>query len=279
MAKEAGRDLASVPVTIWGAKEDEDLLKRDRDAGVVRIVVSLELAKADTILPELDRWAKLLRDGGLDGTAQHLALELLHLGQHRVDGACRRSRSRGCRPPCRAAPACRRRSPPACPRTAAARRRRPWPAPARHSAVQRKARPTALGIAPGLRRHLAQARDLGLEARQAVERVGRVGADRIPGIAEARGAAQRRPALAADPDRRMRLLHRLGREVDVVEAHVLAGEPRLVLGPQLEEGLDVFVGDLAARGRNRARRSPRTPPSSSRRRCPRSAARPTARRW
>jgi MoaA/NifB/PqqE/SkfB family radical SAM enzyme len=61
MAREAGRDLASVPITIWGAKEDEDLLKRDRDDGVSRIVVSLDSATADKILPELDRWAKLLR--------------------------------------------------------------------------------------------------------------------------------------------------------------------------------------------------------------------------
>jgi probable F420-dependent oxidoreductase len=61
MAKEADRDLASVPVTIWGAKEDESLLKRDRDDGVARIIVSLDSAKADKILPELDRWAKLLR--------------------------------------------------------------------------------------------------------------------------------------------------------------------------------------------------------------------------
>ncbi|MDP2334018.1 MAG: LLM class F420-dependent oxidoreductase [Reyranella sp.] len=61
MAKEAGRDPASVPVTIWGAKEDESLLKRDRDDGVERIIVSLDSAKADKILPELDRWAKLLR--------------------------------------------------------------------------------------------------------------------------------------------------------------------------------------------------------------------------
>lgn len=61
MAKEAGRDLASVPVTIWGAKEDVDLLKRDRDDGVSRLVVSLDSAKADKILPELDRWARLLR--------------------------------------------------------------------------------------------------------------------------------------------------------------------------------------------------------------------------
>jgi len=59
MVKEAGRDLASVPVSIWESKEDADELKRDRDAGVVRVIVSLDSAKADVILPQLDRWAKL----------------------------------------------------------------------------------------------------------------------------------------------------------------------------------------------------------------------------
>jgi hypothetical protein len=38
MAAEAGRD---VPVTIWGGVEDIDVLKRDRDLGVVRVVVSV----------------------------------------------------------------------------------------------------------------------------------------------------------------------------------------------------------------------------------------------
>jgi probable F420-dependent oxidoreductase len=61
MVKEAGRDPASVPVTIWGAKEDESLLKRDRDDGVERIIISLDSAKADAILPLLDRWSKLAR--------------------------------------------------------------------------------------------------------------------------------------------------------------------------------------------------------------------------
>jgi probable F420-dependent oxidoreductase len=61
MAKEANRDLATVPISIWSAKEDEDQLKRDRDEGVVRVVISLESAKADAILPELDRWAKLAK--------------------------------------------------------------------------------------------------------------------------------------------------------------------------------------------------------------------------
>jgi probable F420-dependent oxidoreductase len=61
LVAEAGRDADSVPVTIWGAGEDADMLKRDRDAGVVRVVISLDSAKADVILPQLDRWAKLLR--------------------------------------------------------------------------------------------------------------------------------------------------------------------------------------------------------------------------
>jgi 1-acyl-sn-glycerol-3-phosphate acyltransferase len=64
MAAEAGRDPASVPITIWGAKKSLELLKRDRDDGVSRVVVSLDSAKADTILPELDRWATLIRQLG-----------------------------------------------------------------------------------------------------------------------------------------------------------------------------------------------------------------------
>jgi len=47
MAAEANREM---PVTIWGAK-DEDMLKQDRDAGVVRVIISLESAKSDAILP------------------------------------------------------------------------------------------------------------------------------------------------------------------------------------------------------------------------------------
>lgn len=60
MAAEAGRALDSVPVTIWGATEDPDALQRDRDLGVQRVVVSLAAAKADVILPQLDRWAALI---------------------------------------------------------------------------------------------------------------------------------------------------------------------------------------------------------------------------
>jgi alkanesulfonate monooxygenase SsuD/methylene tetrahydromethanopterin reductase-like flavin-dependent oxidoreductase (luciferase family) len=61
MAAEAGREPGSVPITIWGARENLDLLKRDRDDGVSRLVVSFDSGKADTILPQLDRWATLIR--------------------------------------------------------------------------------------------------------------------------------------------------------------------------------------------------------------------------
>jgi probable F420-dependent oxidoreductase len=60
MAAEAGRDPASVPVTIFGAVESLDRLLRYRDLGVARAVVSLPSAQADEILPILDRWAELI---------------------------------------------------------------------------------------------------------------------------------------------------------------------------------------------------------------------------
>jgi probable F420-dependent oxidoreductase len=61
MAAEAGRDPASVPLTVYAVGEDLDRLRRYRDAGVARVVVSLGSAKADEILPILDRWAALIR--------------------------------------------------------------------------------------------------------------------------------------------------------------------------------------------------------------------------
>ena len=61
MAEEAGRDPRSLPVTLGGAPEDPDRLKRYRDLGIARMTVRLPAAKADEILPELDRWAKLIR--------------------------------------------------------------------------------------------------------------------------------------------------------------------------------------------------------------------------
>jgi probable F420-dependent oxidoreductase len=60
MAREAGRDPASIPITIWGATEDADLLRRYQDLGVSRVVVSLPSKPADALLPRLDRWAALI---------------------------------------------------------------------------------------------------------------------------------------------------------------------------------------------------------------------------
>jgi len=65
MAKAAGRDPDRIPVTIFGAVEDGDRLKRYRDRGVARAVVMLPSAGSDTVLPILDRWAGLIRGLGV----------------------------------------------------------------------------------------------------------------------------------------------------------------------------------------------------------------------
>ena len=61
MAEEAGRDPRSLPVTLGGAPDDAGLLKRYRDLGVVRANFPVPPAKADEILPRLDRLADLMR--------------------------------------------------------------------------------------------------------------------------------------------------------------------------------------------------------------------------
>jgi probable F420-dependent oxidoreductase len=64
MLKEAGRDPASCPVSIFSAPEDGDTLKRYRDIGIARVATSLPAAKEDVVLPILDRWAALIRQAG-----------------------------------------------------------------------------------------------------------------------------------------------------------------------------------------------------------------------
>ena len=61
MLKEAGRDPASCPVSIFSGPEDADTLKRYRDLGIARVATSLPAAKEDVVLPILDRWAALIR--------------------------------------------------------------------------------------------------------------------------------------------------------------------------------------------------------------------------
>jgi probable F420-dependent oxidoreductase len=60
MAEDAGRDPASLSVTLGGAPEDLALLRRNRDLGVTRMTVRLPPASEEETLPILDRWAKLI---------------------------------------------------------------------------------------------------------------------------------------------------------------------------------------------------------------------------
>jgi probable F420-dependent oxidoreductase len=61
MAAEAGREVASVPVTIWGPPLNLDRVKRYCDQRISRVVVSLPSAPSAEILPTLDRWAEIIR--------------------------------------------------------------------------------------------------------------------------------------------------------------------------------------------------------------------------
>ena len=61
MAREAGRDPKTIETTVWGPKQDAELMKRYQDLGVSRVVFNLESDNADTILPLIDGWAKLMR--------------------------------------------------------------------------------------------------------------------------------------------------------------------------------------------------------------------------
>ena len=61
MAREAGRDHASIEMTVWFPKREVDVMKRYQDLGVKRVVFNLESEKADKVLPELDAWAGVMR--------------------------------------------------------------------------------------------------------------------------------------------------------------------------------------------------------------------------
>jgi probable F420-dependent oxidoreductase len=61
LLKEAGRDPDTFPVSLYSATEDPDMLKRFRDLGIVRVVMSLPAAKADVVLPLLDKRAELAK--------------------------------------------------------------------------------------------------------------------------------------------------------------------------------------------------------------------------
>ena len=64
MAKEAGRDPASLPISLFRVPDRIERLRQYQDLGIDRVVFSLPAEKEDKILPILDRWAELKRQLG-----------------------------------------------------------------------------------------------------------------------------------------------------------------------------------------------------------------------
>ena len=61
MAAEAGRDPATLSISIGGQQPDLDLIRRYEDLGVERVSASLLSEAEATILPILDRWAEIIQ--------------------------------------------------------------------------------------------------------------------------------------------------------------------------------------------------------------------------
>lgn len=61
LAARAGRDPATISVSVFGATDDTALLERYRQAGVARTILRLPSEPREAILPLLDRYARLLR--------------------------------------------------------------------------------------------------------------------------------------------------------------------------------------------------------------------------
>ena len=59
MAKEAGRDPAELPITIFRVPDDLSQLRFCEEIGIDRIVFSLPADKEAAIMPILDRWSAL----------------------------------------------------------------------------------------------------------------------------------------------------------------------------------------------------------------------------
>ena len=95
--------------------------------------------------------------------------------------------------------------------------------------------------------HAAQIVQHGGEFRRA-QFGGLDGAQRVPAVGIAGGAAQRGHAMAADPDRGVRLLHRQRLAAHGAEAVVLALVLDRAGGPELLENAHPFIGDRAAAG-------------------------------
>jgi probable F420-dependent oxidoreductase len=64
MATEAGRDPASLPITVFRVPEEIDRLKYCEEIGIDRVVFSLPAEGKDKLMPIIDRWAELKRRMG-----------------------------------------------------------------------------------------------------------------------------------------------------------------------------------------------------------------------
>jgi hypothetical protein len=65
LATEAGRDPASLPISIFRVPDDLAKLRFCQEIGVDRVVFSLPAETEDKILPILDRWVQVKRDLGV----------------------------------------------------------------------------------------------------------------------------------------------------------------------------------------------------------------------
>jgi probable F420-dependent oxidoreductase len=61
MAREAGRDPASIEITSFALGEDLDRVKRLNEMGVTRVVPMFPPEKTDKVLPIVDRWMKIMQ--------------------------------------------------------------------------------------------------------------------------------------------------------------------------------------------------------------------------
>ena len=59
MARDAGRDPASLPISVFRAPDDLERLRMFRDLGVARVTFSLPAEREASIMPIVDRWSEL----------------------------------------------------------------------------------------------------------------------------------------------------------------------------------------------------------------------------
>src|SRR5207248_1385225 len=74
MVREAGRDPASLPITLFGGTEDLDLLQRYRDMGVARVVTTLPPEPAGQGTAPALRLVGQLREGAHRADHRHRRL-------------------------------------------------------------------------------------------------------------------------------------------------------------------------------------------------------------